>query len=284
MGILRLGLFTIKCKRCVKRRVSFRGSFVDVVWFSVSHLCRLHRNFMSRCCKFDLRKLLPRCQDIFVSRGGTGRALTTGAGWSSTFFVGCASSIQTLSCRCLIRGCRICLEELGVVQESDHAALVLRVFWRLVSKSMLLLWPLRLNAGFSRYIQVMRTLQSTYWLEPAGSHGVWGLDDYHFLPFLFGSAQLRGRYSYRPAIGPTDMLSQDINTFGQNQFTIMRSWRSFRRTTCTLRVFGSSTRYAGAPYFTAEFTCILRLKLRRCDGTLQCWTIFQPYVCLSCPG
>ncbi|KAI1882357.1 hypothetical protein AGOR_G00249850 [Albula goreensis] len=63
-----------------------------------------------------------------------------------------------------------CLCKIGALRVEDQLSIVFKVF--------------------DRYLRVMRKLQKTYRMEPAGSQGVWGLDDFQFLPFIWGSSQL----------------------------------------------------------------------------------------------
>jgi serine/threonine-protein phosphatase 2A activator len=53
------------------------------------------------------------------------------------------------------------------------------------------------------YLVLIRRLILTYTLEPAGSHGVWGLDDHSFVSYIFGSAQLSP-----PITTPADVATE----------------------------------------------------------------------------
>ncbi|CAD7697839.1 unnamed protein product [Ostreobium quekettii] len=91
-----------------------------------------------------------------------------------------------------------CLAKLGLVGPGDCQGLVLRVF--------------------KSYLDLMRKVQTTYWLEPAGSHGVWGLDDYQFLPFVWGSGQLVDH----PVVKPKSIHDADLVREMGDEYLYMR--------------------------------------------------------------
>ncbi|KAH7941933.1 hypothetical protein HPB49_018588 [Dermacentor silvarum] len=63
----------------------------------------------------------------------------------------------------------------------------------------------------ARYLELVRHLQLEYRMEPAGSHGAWSLDDYQFLPFVWGSAQLIGQLAIQPKSFPTPGFAQNYS-------------------------------------------------------------------------
>ena len=86
-----------------------------------------------------------------------------------------------------------CLEQLGLIKEADFEAVLFRAFnaYAILPCTWMHLLEPTIH-GHSRYLGVVRRLLMVYFLEPAGSHGVWSLDDYSFMPFFWGSAQFIG--------------------------------------------------------------------------------------------
>jgi len=89
------------------------------------------------------------------------------------------------------------LFKIGALKESDRSAVGLKVF--------------------GAYMTLSRDLQETYRMEPAGSMGVWNLDDYQFVSFIWGAAQLceKARIKPKSISDPemAEMLSKENHFF-----------------------------------------------------------------------
>ncbi|EDO18568.1 hypothetical protein Kpol_2001p77 [Vanderwaltozyma polyspora DSM 70294] len=78
---------------------------------------------------------------------------------------------------------------------------------------MLGLWTENIKGGdlliiFNEYYKLMKKLILTYTLEPAGSHGVWGLDDHFHFAYILGSAQWSE--TNNPPLKPMDIVNKDL--------------------------------------------------------------------------
>ncbi|KAL1933586.1 hypothetical protein VTP01DRAFT_7676 [Rhizomucor pusillus] len=111
---------------------------------------------------------IPELTVYLVGGFGNGTRIDYGSGHELNFFAWLAG-----------------IAMLGGFSSEDYQAVVLRIF--------------------VRYLELARKIQRRYTLEPAGSHGVWGLDDYQFLPYVWGSAQLIDH----PRLKPRSILQKE---------------------------------------------------------------------------
>lgn len=118
--------------------------------------------FLTSAIPENLKDAVPELNVYFVESFGNATRIDYGTGHELSF-------IMFL----------MCLFKIGAIERKDEVAVGLRLF--------------------HQYLNFVRKLQVTYRMEPAGSHGVWSLDDFQFVPFIWGSAQLAVRSPIEPA-------------------------------------------------------------------------------------
>lgn len=124
---------------------------------------------LKECMDEKFHRAIPEVQVYLVESMGNSTRIDYGTGHEMSF--------AAFLC---------CLFRIGAFVQEDSVAIVTKVF--------------------TKYIELVRRLQVDYRMEPAGSQGVWSLDDYHFIPFIWGSAQLIDHKRIKPKSFP----NQDI--------------------------------------------------------------------------
>ena len=122
----------------------------------------------------DKQELSNEIKNYFLDCFGSSKRLDYGTGHELNFI-------------CII----IILIQTGYIKNDDFAAVVHHIFFR--------------------YLLLVRNLQITYKLEPAGAHGVWGLDEYHFAPFIFGASELINNDLIKPSNSLDDKIIKEFS-------------------------------------------------------------------------
>ncbi|XP_065069600.1 serine/threonine-protein phosphatase 2A activator-like [Rhopilema esculentum] len=130
-----------------------------------------------------------------------------------------------------------CLYKLRIFTERDNLALVFKVF--------------------HEYLELTRKLHKVYRMEPAGSQGVWGLDDFHFLPFIWGSSQLVDH----PSILPCHLVEQETAIRYSNDYMFFGCIRYINETKTGPFAEHSNTLWniSSVPYWSKVNTGLMKM-------------------------
>lgn len=63
---------------------------------------------------------------------------------------------------------------------------------------------------FGRYFDLVRKLITIYTLEPAGSHGVWGLDDHFHISYILGASEFLNTSKNFPTVSPKMINNKSV--------------------------------------------------------------------------